>query len=983
TNLEASLKEKVSEISELTSTVQSKASQITNLEAQIHQIQRGIVIQLVSRYQRVVEKLLRPGARRRYYYELGLTGIRVILNEGWRSFWSKFRRRLKLQTNLPIGIGKELDHYQKWIAQNEPEAEGLERQKEESLSFHYRPKISIITPVWNPEPKWLKSAIQSVLNQTYNNWELCLADGNSRKPHVKQILKEYAKRDSRIKVKLLPENRGISGNSNKALSLATGEFVGVLDHDDELAPCALFECVKLLNEKPEVDFMYSDNDKITAKGTRFEPYFKPDWSLDMFLSSMYTLHLGIYRKNIIDNIGGFRAPYDSAQDWDLVLRFIEKSDKIYHIPEVLYHWRSHPGSIAAALESKQRAVDAGREVISDYLVRNNISGEVVDGAWLGSYRVRRKIIGNPLVSIVIPTRDRVDILKQCINSVLQKTEYDNYEILIVDNQSVEPATFDYYDRIRACPKIKIMQYDKPFNFAMINNYAVSSACSEHILFLNNDTEVIRADWLSAMLEHSQRREVGAVGAKLLFPDGTIQHCGVVLGLGQFQGHRLPGHAYSRCPDGFGYMGRVSIISNYSAVTGACMMLRKEVFEEVGGFDENLALSYQDIDLCLKLRDKGYLIVYTPYAQLYHRESFTRGYEDTSEKQVHFLKDIEYMRRRWGHLIASGDPYYSPNLNLDRVDFSITQFSRKDKESRPTDESPIRCETRAVAGYATKRKITLATYRDLIEWTLDWTKNLPRSFDVIVGIPRSGLLVASLIALKLGRPLSTPELVVQKGSWESDMIPKERRTPEYCRVLLVDDSIASGEELSKAVKTLRSTKDLSVTTASLITTESTAGLVDLSYKVVPPPYNFEWCLTHQKGNGIVKIAADLDGLICEDCPMHVDVDERLYTNWIKTVKPIFVPTYRIDLIVSNRLEKYRTLTEEWLARNNVRYNKLYLWNVASKEERGGIEKWVEHKVKVLLTEKPDLMYESDRQQAEMIWRASGVPVLWFQEMTIFQ
>jgi len=386
---------------------------------------------------------------------------------------------------------------------------------------------------------------------------------------------------------------------------------------------------------------------------------------------MYTCHLGIYRKRIVDEIAGFRPGYDGSQDYDLVLRFIEKTNRIYHIPNVLYHWRIGLGSAASGSDAKPYTYLAAKKAIGDYLVRNNIGGEVVDAAWTGSYRVKREITGNPLVSIIIPSKDRVDVLKQCIRSVLQKTEYENYEILVVDNQSVEPGTLDYYNSIRNHAKIKILQYDKPFNFAAINNYAVSGARGEHILFLNNDTEVISTEWLSAMLEHSQRQEVGAVGAKLLYPNNTIQHCGVILGLGT---HRVAGHAYWRCPDHFGYFGRISITGNYSVVTAACMMVRKEVFEEVGGFDEKLPFAYNDVDLCLKIRERDYLIVYTPYAQLYHRESYSRSYEHTLEKQRRFLKEIEYVRARWGHVIDKGDPYYNTNLTLDKEDFSICQNS---------------------------------------------------------------------------------------------------------------------------------------------------------------------------------------------------------------------------------------------------------------------------------------------------------------------
>ncbi|MFC1979746.1 glycosyltransferase family 2 protein [Chloroflexota bacterium] len=559
------------------------------------------------------------------------------------------------------------DSYQLWIAQNEPKKRELDGYRQESLSFQYRPKISIITPVWNTDEKWLRLAIASVLNQVYDNWELCIADGNSTELHIEEILKEYASKDTRIKVKFLTENKGIAGNSNEALSISNGDFIALLDHDDKLAAFALYEVVKVLNRNPDVDFIYSDEDKITINEKRTAPFFKPDWSPDMFLSCMYTCHLGVYRKKIIREIGGFRSGYDGSQDYDLVLRFIEKTNSVYHIPKVLYHWRTVLGSAASGQDAKPYAYVAGKQAISDYLARNNIEGDVSDGAWSGWYRVKRKIVEKPMVSILIPSRDNVKLLRRCVESILTKTEYDDYEILIADNQSVEAETLNYHNEIRKHTKVRILEFNKPFNFSAINNYAVFQAYGEHILFLNNDTEVIAEEWLSSMLEHSQRREVGAVGVKLLYPNRTIQHCGVILGLGI---DRVAGHIYQRYPNHFGYSGRISIINNYSAVTAACMMLKKEVFEEVGGFDEDLGTSYCDVDLCIKIRSRGYLIVYTPYAQLYHHESYSRGYDDTPERHKRFQEECSYMRAKWGYLIDSGDPYYNPNLTLDKGDFSI-------------------------------------------------------------------------------------------------------------------------------------------------------------------------------------------------------------------------------------------------------------------------------------------------------------------------
>jgi GT2 family glycosyltransferase len=461
-------------------------------------------------------------------------------------------------------------------------------------------------------------------------------------------------------VKFLPENKGISGNSNEALSLASGEFVALLDHDDELAAFALYEVVKALNQNPETDFIYSDEDKLTARGERITPSFKPDWSPDLFLSWMYTCHLGVYRKRLIDEIGGFRPAYDGSQDHDLVLRLVEKTQRIRHLPKVLYHWRATPQSAASGIQAKPYAHVAAKKAIEDYLRRNCIEAEVLDGACAGLYRVRRRIIGSPLVSIIVPTRDQLKFLRRCIDSVLKKTSYDNYEIIVVNNQSQETETISYLEEIRKHPGIRVLEYDRPFNFSAVSNLAVSQCRGEHILLLNDDTEVVAGEWLSAMLEHSQRREVGAVGAKLFFPDGTIQHCGVIIGLGG-----AARHAFYRSVD---LLGRASAIGNYSAVTAACMMLRKEVFHEVGGFDENLAVLYNDVDLCLRIRNRGYLIVYTPYAVLRHHESRSRP--RGGEFFDRYPRDTSYFKDKWRATIDSGDPYYNPNLTLDRSDFSL-------------------------------------------------------------------------------------------------------------------------------------------------------------------------------------------------------------------------------------------------------------------------------------------------------------------------
>jgi len=659
--LEANLEDRNQHIQKLEEEVREIEMENLRINPELNSIKSSVTWRTVMKWHSFVDKIMPPMTRRRRWYELGIIGLRTIVNEGWRSFWWKYKQHMKQNK-----IKQNYD----WIQKNEPRKEELERMREECKNFEYRPKISIITPVWNTNEKWLRAAIESVLNQVYDNWELCITDGGSTMPHVKKILKEYAKKDKRIKVKFLPENKGIAGNSNEALKLATGEFVVLLDHDDELALFALYEVVKVLNESRNIDFIYSDEDKIDEKGKRKDPFFKPDWCPHMFLSCNYSIHITVIRKSLIDKVGGFREGYDGSQDYDLFLRVTELIDenRIAHIPKILYHWRTIPSSAASSNEAKPYAYVAAKKALKDAMKRRSIEIEdVVDGLWRGSYRIKYRIKGTPKVSIIIPTKDKVNTLKTCIESILEKTDYKNYEIVIVDNQSEEEKTFKYYDKIKNSSQIKILEYNMPFNFSAINNYAVSQVDSEYILLLNNDTEVISEEWLTAMLEHAEREEVGAVGAKLLFPNGKIQHCGIILGLGR---HRVAGHPYYKYPDHNGYFGVVNEIRNYSAVTAACMMLRKAVFEEVGGFDENLSVAFNDVDLCLRIREKGYLIVYTPYAKLCRHESLSRGYEDNPEKQTRFLKEVGYIREKWGRVIDKGDPCYNPNLTLEKEDFSI-------------------------------------------------------------------------------------------------------------------------------------------------------------------------------------------------------------------------------------------------------------------------------------------------------------------------
>jgi GT2 family glycosyltransferase len=529
----------------------------------------------------------------------------------------------------------------------------------------YRPKVSIIMPVYNPDPAWLRDAIESVRAQLYDNWELCIADDASSELAVRELLQE-CHGDERIKVAHLKENQGISGASNAALAMGAGEYVGFLDHDDELKPDALYEVVKLLNEQPDLDFIYSDEDKRTPEGRLVKPFFKPDWSPDLLLSTNYVPHFAVYRKRLVDEVGGLRSECDFSQDYDLVLRVTERTKRIGHLALPLYTWRMVPGSAASDLEAKPKSIDAAKRALADAMQRRGIQAQVTDGLWISTYRIKYRILGEPLVSIIVPTKDQVWLLARCIDSIRRRTDYKNYEILVVDNGSVEDSTHKYLRRLAQQPGIRVLDYPQPFNFSTINNFAAQHAQGEHLLFLNNDTEVISKEWLSALLEHSQRPEVGAVGARLLYADGRLQHGGVIVGLGG-----VAGHAHKLLPkEQNGYFVRAKVIQNFSAVTAACLMIRADLFADLGGFDgEHLPIAFGDVDLCLRIREQGLLVVWTPYAELYHHESASRGYEDTPEKQRRFGREVEYMKAKWGDTLLN-DPYYSPNLTQDREDFSL-------------------------------------------------------------------------------------------------------------------------------------------------------------------------------------------------------------------------------------------------------------------------------------------------------------------------
>ncbi|EKQ3640487.1 glycosyltransferase family 2 protein [Enterococcus faecalis] len=557
--------------------------------------------------------------------------------------------------------------YPNWLARNE--VLDIEAMTQEIATFHYQPKISIAMPVYNVEEKWLRLCIDSILNQVYTNWELCMADDASTDPNVKKILTEYQQLDERIRVVFREQNGHISEATNSALAIATGEFVALLDNDDELAINAFYEVVKVLNENPELDLIYSDEDKIDMDGNRSDPAFKPDWSPDLLLGTNYISHLGVYRRSILEEIGGFRKGYEGSQDYDLVLRFTEKTTKerITHIPKVLYYWRMLPTSTAVDQGSKDYAFEAGLRAVQDALVRRGINGHATHGAANGLYDVYYDIESEKLVSIIIPTKNGYKDVQRCVSSIIEKTTYQNYEIIMADNGSTDPKMHELYAEFeQQLPgRFFVESIDIPFNFSTINNRAAKKAHGEYLLFLNNDTEVITENWLTLMVSFAQQERMGCVGAKLLYPNNTVQHAGVILGLGGVAGHGHYGYPHGD----LGYFGRLAINVNYSAVTAACLLMKKADFDAVGGFEEAFTVAFNDVDLCLKVQALGRDNVWLHEAELYHFESQTRGYDDKGKKKKRFEQEKVMMEEKWGPLIEN-DPFYNPNLTRDIPNFSL-------------------------------------------------------------------------------------------------------------------------------------------------------------------------------------------------------------------------------------------------------------------------------------------------------------------------
>jgi O-antigen biosynthesis protein len=586
----------------------------------------------------------------------------------------------RLRGTVPVPIDIQGGDYGEWIARtaalNAPASKAL---AEEAARWQAPPLISVLMPTYNPRPAWLREAIASVRAQSYGRWELCIADDASTDPEVVALLEACAREEARIRWVRRPVNGHISEASNSALALAQGDWVVLMDHDDLLAPDALLRVAHEIRSRPDVRMIYSDEDKIDASGRRYNPYFKPDWNLDLFRSQNIFSHLGAYQRALVDEVGGFRKGFEGAQDYDLALRCIErvKPRQIRHLPHVLYHWRAHAESTAQSAGAKPYAEVAGEQALNEHFARIGLAAR--SESTPHGYRMHLAAPERwPRVSLIIPTRDALGLVRQCIESIVMRSSYPDYEIVLVDNGSTDPEALRYFEQLRHLPGFQVIRDDGPFNYSALNNAAVAQASGDVIALVNNDIEVITADWLEQMVAIALQPGVGAVGAKLLYPDNTVQHAGVLLGLGGIAGHA---HKHLARADG-GYFNRAQLVQSFVAVTAACLVVRKAVYQEVGGLEETkLKVSYNDVDFCLRLREAGYRNVWTPYAELYHHESATRPRDQDPAQRERVEREEGYMRTRWGALLEQ-DPAHNPNLSLAAEDFRLAWPPRPLPELRP-------------------------------------------------------------------------------------------------------------------------------------------------------------------------------------------------------------------------------------------------------------------------------------------------------------
>lgn len=581
-----------------------------------------------------------------------LWNMRYIKHNGFIEFKHEMGKKIR-------GVSTD---YEIWLKKKQLSEAELERERNEK--FVLCPKYSIVIPLYNTPLNYLEELIESIVGQTYGNFQLCLADGSTQEDVGDFIRKKYGK-DSRIVYRKLTENRGISMNTNEAVDMADGDFIMLCDHDDTIALNTLYEMTKAVNETPEIDVIYTDEDKVTMDGKHyFEPHFKPDFNLDYLRSTNYICHIFVVKKTIVDEVGTLRSEYDGAQDYDFILRCCEKAKVIHHIPKVLYHWRSHPASTAGNPESKLYAYEAGRKAVEAHYKRLGIDATVVMTENYGHYRTQFTIEGQPLISIIIPNKDQIRMLDNCLTSIYEKTSYKNYEIIIVENNSTEEKTFKYYERAaKRHSNLRVITWKDEFNYAAINNYAVPYAKGDYLLLLNNDVEVITPTWLEEMLGYCQREDVGVVGARLMYNDNAVQHGGVIIGLGESRtaGHIVGDYHYPELT----YQEKMRSAQDLSAVTGACLMTKKNIYQELGGLDEEkFKVAFNDVDYCLRMRELGKLVVYNAYVSLYHHESVSRGYDQKSGNVQRFEREVQNFKERWGAFIEKGDPYYNENMTLD-------------------------------------------------------------------------------------------------------------------------------------------------------------------------------------------------------------------------------------------------------------------------------------------------------------------------------
>lgn len=607
--------------------------------------------------------------------------VALIRQEGPRAYLSRIRHVIKSR------LENDMDHQQWFDLYQRVDETERQRLVAHCCDFEYQPKISILMPVYNVPVQWLVKAIESIENQIYSNWELCIANDASTDPAIAPLLDEYQQKDKRIKVIHRPDNGHISAASNSALALASGEYVSLLDHDDEFTDDALYRIVQALNENPELNILYSDEDLIDTEDMLYRPHFKSSWNPDLFHCQNYLCHLMTYRTQLVRSVAGFRTGVEGAQDYDLALRCIAKvaENSIHHIPRILYHWRAIEGSTAKDLGEKDYATAAGIKALEDYFLQIDPNITVERGPWPTTYRPRYPIPAKaPSVTLVIPNRDAYEILKRCIDSILEKTDYTNFSILIIDNGSTETQAVQYLEQLNNTNKVRVVKYDQPFNFSAINNFAIGLCDTPIVGLLNNDLEVISTDWLTKMVSNLLRPEIGVVGAKLYYPNDTIQHAGVILGLGP---DGVAGHSHKTFDrNSRGYIGRLCLPQNLSAVTAACLLVKKEVYTEVGGLDQdNLKVAFNDVDFCLKIRAAGYRVYWEPDAELYHYESATRGYEDTPEKKSRFNQEKQFMHQKWGDTLGN-DPYYNPNLTQHHENFSVA-WPPRESDRLPTLPAP--------------------------------------------------------------------------------------------------------------------------------------------------------------------------------------------------------------------------------------------------------------------------------------------------------